>query len=439
MKNDARILAYIILEQFERSDGKLNTIINDVFLKYTPKTSSKSRAFVIVNEVVRLRSRLDLMIEHITSKPIRNIDTPLKSILRIGFYEVMIDENIPDYAAINSAVNITRNTVNKKATGFANAILRKLVRLNNNDNNWYKKLEANDSWNSLPIWIQKRWKDCYGDKEFTQLVKCVNSPSSNYIRVDYNKYKLKEVQTILGKEGIQSKIFSKSFLKIKNGFWKIFKTNLFENGIISIQNPASAAIVDTLNAKRGDVILDVCAAPGTKSLYLSNIVGKKGMILASDSSSVRVKQGKKDINRHGKKNIKWDVKDASSAVFPISNRILIDAPCTGTGIIRKKPDIRWRRKLDDVFTMSKLQLSILTNCGRFLKPNGTMVYATCSMEEEENWKVVDQFLKLNDDFIIDNIPPKVPREWIDNNKCLRTYPHIHGVDGMFAVKIKRKV
>ncbi len=438
MKNDARILAYLILNQFEKTNSKLNQIINEVYVKYNPSNNIKSRSVVISNEVVRLRSRLDLMIEHVSGKSINYIDRPLKTILRIGFYEVVIDDEIPDYAAINSIVNIAKRNLNRKATGFTNAILRKLTRLKNQDNNWLKLLEKNDAWNSLPIWMQKRWKNLFTKIEFNQLVECVNTPPSNFIRIDPDQCTLEEVKYILEDIGIKSTIFSKLFLKSGSGFGKIFQTDLFKNGIISIQNPASAAIVDCINAKKGESILDVCAAPGTKSLYLSSIVGKDGIILASDILSERVENGKIDVKRHGKNNIKWDVKDATKDSFPMTNRILIDAPCTGTGIIRRKSDIRWRRSLDDVYEMSKIQLRILTHCSKFLNPSGTLVYATCSLEIEENWMVVEQFLKLNNDFSLDYIPSEVPREWVDDKKILRTYPHIHGVDGMFAVKMKRK-
>ena len=131
MKNDARILAYLILNQFEKTNSKLNQIINEVYVKYNPSNNIKSRSVVISNEVVRLRSRLDLMIEHVSGKSINYLDRPLKTILRIGFYEVVIDDEIPDYAAINSIVNIAKRNLNRKATGFTNAILRKLTRLKN--------------------------------------------------------------------------------------------------------------------------------------------------------------------------------------------------------------------------------------------------------------------------------------------------------------------
>ena len=121
----------------------------------------------------------------------------------------------------------------------------------------------------------------------------------------------------------------------------------------------------------------------------------------------------------------------------MSNYILIDAPCTGTGVIGRKPDIRWRRKSSDIKLMSKIQLKILNNCSKFLNESGTLVYATCSMEPEENWGVVEEFLKSNKDFFIDTIPQTVPKTWIDKRGALSTIPFEHGVDGLFAAKMVR--
>ena len=148
--------------------------------------------------------------------------------------------------------------------------------------------------------------------------------------------------------------------------------------------------------------------------------------------------GKKDLNRHGQHNIEWSIKDAREDTYPIVDRILIDAPCTGTGVLSRRPDIRWICKPQDIKLASTKQAEILNNCSRFLKAGGAIVYATCSVEPEENWNVVDRFLKLNGDFSIVSVPSAIPFDWIDERGALRTLPHIHGVDGMFAVRLKLK-
>jgi 16S rRNA (cytosine967-C5)-methyltransferase len=191
-----------------------------------------------------------------------------------------------------------------------------------------------------------------------------------------------------------------------------------------------------LDPQKGETILDVCAAPGTKTNYIFERMNGDGHLFASDISSRRLLKGKTRATDL-KLPIKWLQKDASVDEFPMADRILIDAPCTGTGVIARRPDIRWRRKVSDFDNMNIIQTNILNNMSKYLKPKGTIVYATCSLEKEENWDVVSSFLELNDNFIIKSQNNLIPKEWINNNKCLEIFPPNDKVDGMFAVNIQK--
>ena len=436
MRNDARLLAYSILYQFN-NDIKLDLVLNKVFMDHEPDLRSRSRAKVLVNDVMRLRGRLDLMIKHVSGRKIKQIQRPIRLILRIGFYEIMMDESVPDYAAVDSAVEMANDLSNSRSAGFTNAVLRNLTRKKENDQNWLAGLSTDPEWNSIPPWLQDRWKKNLGETGCIKMAESVNKNPPNFIRFQPNIRSAEEVINILSEDGIESEIFSGSFLRLSSGLGKLLQTDIFNNGEISIQNPASAAIVDCLDVRPGDTVLDVCAAPGTKSLYLSYMVGDSGRVFASDLIKERVEKGKKDIERHGRSNIEWMVKDASKDTFPKTDLMLIDAPCTGTGVLGRKPDIRWRRKVSDIKEMSEKQYSILNHCAKFINSNGTLVYATCSIEPEENWNVVEQFLKLNPQFFVEKIHSKIPESWIDEKGALQTLPYVHGVDGMFATRIKR--
>ena len=277
------------------------------------------------------------------------------------------------------------------------------------------------------------------EKDFFNLVDFINQPSKTYIRCDSKTNSMAQNIRLLEKSGIKSELYIKNFLTVKSSNSKILDSELFKEGNISIQSPSAAAIVDCLDANVGDVILDVCAAPGTKTLQLANLVGHEGYVYASDISPNRVKAGKKDTKRHRKKNIEWSLKDASKDSYNIADKILIDAPCTGTGVIGRKPDIRWRRKENDIKKFSDIQLSIINNCSKYLKKGGVLVYATCSMEPEENLKVIEQFLNLNSDFVIDKIPNSIPEHWIKDQVSLNILPHLHGIDGVFAMRMKKNM
>jgi len=437
MMNDARFLAHLILNQY-KSKTKLDKVIEKVFTKYNPDYLARSRCRVIVYDVIRLLGRIDFIIKIVSGKNHKQISVPIQSILRIGFYEILIDEHTPDYAAVNSAVNLAKSISNMKSAGFINAVLRKLVRKKNNRLDWPDSLSNYSEWNSMPDWIQNRWKKNLGLEGFIKMIKSVNDNPPNFIRIQQKESNLEQIIKELSNDGIDTEIFSDSFLIVKGGTGKVLQTQMFKNGEISIQNPASAAVVDCLNVSKGDFVIDVCAAPGTKSLYLSSLVGDSGKVLASDVIRERVEMGKRDVDRHGKLNIKWEVKDATKDNYPMADYMLIDAPCTGTGVLARKPDIKWRRKKSDILELSKKQFDILSHCSKFVNTNGIIVYATCSIEPEENWNVVDRFLNFNPDFKLDNIYSMVPKSWIDERGAMSTLPYLNKVDGMFAARIKKE-
>ena len=437
MKQDARFLSVKILNRFEKKNEQLVMSRNQVFSSFKPESIDKSRAMVLTNEIIRLRDRLDLMIEDVSGRKINRLDPSLLSILRVGFYEIIYDESIPDYAAVDSLVNLTKTVLSRKASKLTNAVLRNLIRYRDKDSNWDESLKKKSKWVSLPIWLQKRWKYQFGESGFFSLVNCINQNPKIFVRVDLTKNTVDDAKESLLESGIEVENYSDSFLKILTGSGKIFSTDLFQSGQVSIQNPAAGAIVEFLDPLKGEIVLDVCAAPGTKSLFIAERVGEKGRVLASDLDQLRANRGKNDLDRHRRKNIEWSVKDATQDNFPMADKILIDAPCTGTGVIGRKPDIRWRRKPKDISDMATLQMKLLKHMSQFLNDGGTLVYGTCSMEPEENWNVVEQFLKLNADFKLMTGPSQVMPDWINEMGCLSTFPHIHGIDGLFAARITR--
>ena len=437
MRQDARFLSVKILNRFEKKNEQLVMSRNQVFSSFKPESIDKSRAMVLTNEIIRLRDRLDLMIEDVSGRKINRLDPSLLSILRVGFYEIIYDESIPDYAAVDSLVNLTKAVLSRKASKLTNAVLRNLIRYRDKDSNWDESLKKKLKWVSLPTWLQKRWKYQFGESGFFSLVNCINQNPKIFVRVDLTKNTVDDAKESLLESGIEVENYSDSFLKILTGSGKIFSTDLFQSGQVSIQNPAAGAIVELLDPLKGEIVLDVCAAPGTKSLFIAERVGEKGRVLASDLDQLRANRGKNDLDRHRRKNIEWSVKDATQDNFPMADKILIDAPCTGTGVIGRKPDIRWRRKPKDISDMATLQMKLLKHMSQFLNDGGTLVYGTCSMEPEENWNVVEQFLKLNADFKLMTGPSQVMPDWINEMGCLSTFPHIHGIDGLFAARITR--
>ena len=436
MNNDARNLSLQILKYFDVSKKQLSIIQNNFFLSGDYTYSAKSRAKVLTNEIIRYKGRIDYLIEKISGRKNKNFNKNLISILRIAFYEILFEKSIPDYAAVNTAVELTKKKINRKAAGLCNAVLRNLIRRKEEKENWDKEFKKNIKWNSLPLWLQQRWSKNYNKATFKKLVHSFNESPKIFVR-NNTKLTIQALEEKLFSDGVDSNIFDNSFLKIKKGSKSIIEHNLFKSGQISIQDPSSYGIIECLDAKKEDVILDVCAAPGTKSLALSYLVGEKGKVYSSDIDKSRIDLGIKDLKRHKRQNIFWSVKDASKDNFPFADKILIDAPCSGTGVLRRKPDIRWRREEKEIEFFSKLQLKILCHMSDFLNIGGTVVYGTCSIEIAENWNVIQQFLKIKKNFRLIDLPQKINKDLIDSNKCFSTLSEIDKIDGMFAVRIKK--
>lgn len=436
MKNDARELSVKILINFDKTHKQLNEIQNKFFLNNNYNTQVKSRSKVLTNEIIRFKGRIDYIIEQISGKKNKNFNKNLISILRLAIYEILFDPKIPDYASVNTAVDLTKINLNKKASGLTNAVLRKLIRIKEEKKNWDEKFKTDKKWNSFPIWIQNRFSNQHNEINAKLFFQSFNKSPETFVRND-SKLSIFDLKDNLYRNNIKSLIFNEFFLKIKNGSKDILDNEFFQSGQISIQDPASYGIIECLNIQKDDVILDVCAAPGTKSLAMSYLVGEKGKILSSDINNSRVEMGRKDLKRNNRKNIIWSVKDASKDTFPIVNKILVDAPCSGLGVLRRKPDIRWRRKEKEITFFSNLQLKILCHMSSFLKPGGVLVYGTCSIDKKENFNVVQNFLRINKDFKLDKMPNTIDRELIDENYCFSTINVIDNLDGMFAARLKK--
>ena len=433
MKKDKRFLTVKILNKFDKSNKKLQLVRNQILINLN--SNIKSYVIASTNDITRLKGRLDLLISKISNKKIDQINIKLINILRLGFYEILYCKKIPNYATVSSLVNLAKSTANKKASGFINFILRKLIS-ETKKRDIFESYKKFSDWNSFPQWIQKRWKKNFGKDNCLLLMNHFNTKQGLYVRINSN-IGYEKVLGSLDSNDLSYEIFSQNFIRLEKGTKKLLKSNLFKHGLISIQDPAAGAVVNLLDLKKGDTVLDVCAAPGTKSTFISEIIGCKGKVYAYDSNEQRIETAKSDLSRNGLNNIIWEQKDAKIDIYPTSKKILVDVPCTGTGVIGKKPDIKWRRNPRDINEMSKLQFQILQHMSKFLEIGGIMIYSTCSIEKEENWDVVELFLKYNVNFKLVKITNFQYPEWIDSNGCLMTIPYKHKVSGIFAAKLNK--
>jgi 16S rRNA (cytosine967-C5)-methyltransferase len=426
-----------IIDRFYNTTLDLKTIQNSYFKQYSTNTLERNRIVVLSKEVLRWKGRIDLFLKCYLDHSINRLQSKLLAILELATYELIFDDKVPEYAVINSAVDLAKRKLNKKTSGLVNAVLRKIGSV---DTNTQLKHIKDFEWYSFPNWLFEKWIKQFGKTRTHQLCDYFNAPVPLTIRRNHTKIDHKNFVEKIESDEIQLSRIDNSdyFYNIKSGGTRLLNNPLFQDGYFSFQDRGAGAIVEVLDPQPNNVILDVCCAPGTKTNYIAELIQNTGKIYASDINKERIGIAQKDEVRLKNTNIIWEQKDAIKDTFPMADRILIDIPCTGTGVIGRRPDIKWRRKPIHLKRIVDLQKAILNHVYKFVKQGGALVYATCSLEEEENWQVVEAFLNLHNDFQVASIENHELANLIDEKGALKTFPPENKMDGMFAVKMIRE-
>ena len=437
-----RNIIYSILYLFDYHKEKIPTLLLQKFKK-TPHLSrrDKQRIRVCINEIIRYLGIIDYLIEVGSKRKIRHLNPKIKNVLRLGIYELVFDEMTPDFAAIHSNVELAKKNISKKSSSMVNAVMRNIQRLSQKNRNWKMSLIKNKIGLAYPKWLLKKWEDEFGKNLTKNLCGVFLDKKNVFIRLDIEQCSVDKMLSVLSRSNIkviQHNHF-KLFFKVVSGQKNILNNNLFQEGIISIQDPAAGAVVELISPQKNDYILDVCAAPGTKSLFMAQRVGQGGRIFACDNSQRRIDKALKDKSRHRLNNIKWHLLDASKDKYPLHEKILLDAPCSGTGVIGRRPDIKWRLRKNDIQRMANLQKSILKNISNYLKPGGKLIYSTCSLEREENQDVIDHFLGCRSDFELIGTNSLLPNRWVSSRGFMFSFPTKTNTDGLFAAVLRKKI
>ena len=317
-----------VLTLFDNKGAQLKHIRDTYCKKCSISGNDRQRLTAMTNEVIRWRGRLDYWLMGLLNKPNRKIQPELNNILRLGIYEVVMDEKVPDYAAVDAYVEIAKRSLGKGQGKLTNALLRKATAIHKTDKP--EKCTLND-WYSFPNWLWEKWINQFGEEKTTELANLYNSAPKIDIRRNEAKLSHDNLQSYCNDHDVEIEPWSDS-----NIFYKVMRNlsgfrNLIVAGKISVQDRAAGMVVELLAPNQGETILDVCAAPGTKAIYIAELMDGKGELYISDNNTDRLEKLESNF-----KNSVIDVKDASKDNFPMADAILIDAPCSGTGVIGQK-------------------------------------------------------------------------------------------------------
>ena len=433
MIDKTREIALKILYKIDKEDAYSNIELNEQIKQNRKNLTEKDIGLIseIVYGVTTWKLTLDEIIKKYSKIKIKKISPWILNILRMGIYQIIFLNKIPKSAAVNESVNLAKRYGHASSSNFVNAILRKIEK---NDYEEFFKIEDDieriSKTTSMPKWIVEELMKNNEIKKVEEICKNSNIKPKIIIRVNSLKINKQELIKKLKEKGIecnepQEKVDDFLILeKIKN----IENIDEFKKGYFTIQDISAGQTARILNPQPGELVLDACSAPGGKTTYMAELMKNKGKIEAWDIHEHRTKLVEQNAQRLGVNIIETKVKDASLYDEKLKekfDKILLDVPCLGIGVIKRKPDIKWQRKPEDIEKITEIQKKILNNCSKYLKNNGTIVYSTCSILKEENQDVVDEFLKENSGF------------YIESNEVRNILPN-QEEDGFFICKIYKK-
>lgn len=424
---NARELAINVLYKIEIGEAYSNTTLNKELEKSDLNSLDKNLVSELVYGVMTWKLTLDEIVQKYSSIKLKKISPWIINILRIGIYQIAFLDRIPESAAVNESVKLAKKYGHEASAKFVNAILRKIGKNEMDKLVDYigTKPKMDDEIISIltshPLWLVDELLKEYDKKFVTELLNANNITPDITIRVNTLRTTRDELKKLLELKNVDCKLGNLPDSILAK------KMNSFEGQLYVVQDEAAQLACLKLEPQEGEYILDACAAPGGKTTYLAQLMNNKGKIDAWDIHETRVQLIKEMSDKLGLTIINERMRDASlyyTELLEKYDRILLDVPCTGLGVIRKKPDIKWTRKPEDIDELVSVQYRILDNCSRYLKSNGTLVYSTCTVFSRENRNQIKRFIEEHKEF-----------ELIEE---INLYPHIDGTDGFYIAKLRKK-
>jgi 16S rRNA (cytosine967-C5)-methyltransferase len=430
-----------VLVRVERDQAYADLALHAALRRANLERRDRALATELAYGTLRLRGRVDFVLQHVLDRDLTKTDLRLRNLLRLGTYQILFSAGIRNAAAVSESVELAKKVGLARAAGLVNAVLRQVagkapaIR--------FPSLEEDPlgyltNWGSLPRWIAERWLETLGPLEAAALAEASLAPPPRTVRV-VARASLEDAARRLG--GRRCRYAARGLTELKVD--PVHDPG-FERGELAVQDEASQLVPLLLGAKPGDTVVDCCAAPGAKSCQIAELVGPSGEVIALDVRPNRLALVRREARRLGLANVRVLERDAIQG-FDLRglqrfSRILVDAPCTGLGVLRRNPDARWRLGPEEIPRLVERQLALLRSAARYLDTGGALVYSVCSVDPDETEGVVAKLLEAEPGLACDDPRPHLPepaRALVDGAGALRTLPHRHGCDGFYAVRLVR--
>lgn len=450
-KKSARAIALEALYAVDRDEAFSNLALNRVLEKYKPEKLDRSFITELVYGTLRSVNTLDWVLEKFLTKPLAKLNPWLRNILRMGVYQMMYMDRVPDSAVCNEAVNLTREIGQNGMTRMVNGVLRNVVR-NKNDIEFpdigEEPVKAIAIRYSHPEWLVERWIGEYGISGAEAFCRANNMVPPNSIRTNTLKTDRNKLQSILAEEGIEAipGALAPETLVI-DGFKSVGSIGAHKTGLFMVQDESSTLVGHAVSPVEGSTVIDACSAPGGKSTHLAQLMNNQGRVISADIHPHKMELIQENAARLGINIIETIVLDASELdrqYKDMADYVLVDAPCSGLGVLRRRPEIRWRKEKKQIQALSGLQGKILDSAALCVKAGGTLVYSTCTVTKEENQDIIEQFLKKHPEFSMESLNPYLPEKLKDSPGAkslekgyIQFLPHVHGTDGFFIARLRK--
>jgi 16S rRNA (cytosine967-C5)-methyltransferase len=450
MPPNSRLIALSVLNEVDQDKKTLDPLLDATFTQIgNLPQREKNLTYSIVYGVLRHRNHLDWILDHFSRTGLNKLDTEVLNILRIGLFQVVYLTRIPASAAVNTAVDLAKTLKKPWLAKFVNAVLRAAVRE-------YQALSPPDRVNdpvtaisiekSMPQWLISRWIPRFGLSQTLLLCDIINTIPPLTLRTNA----LKTTRSALLESGdilahrMEPTAYSPDGIRMDHPEEPVASMKGFREGFFQVQDEAAQLVTLLLDPRPGESVMDACAGMGGKTGHIAQQMKDTGKVLALDISPDKLEKFHPEMSRLGISIVETRVHDLGrhkgADRIGMYDRVLLDAPCSGLGVLRRNPDIKWRSSPERLDHCQARQIHFLDHVSQFVKPSGTLVYAVCSMEPEENEAVVAAFLGDHPQFTVEKNPDGLPlpiRSLMNAEGHLRTFPHLHAMDGFFAVRFRR--
>ncbi len=408
--------------------------------------SNIDRRFVteLVYGAVKAGGTLDWILRCYLNRPLSKIPPMVRDILRLGIYQLFFLERVPAAAVCNTAVEMTKHYSHEGTVKFVNAVLRTAAR--EPEKAAFPTGKGKEAENlalsaAHPYWLVKRWLKQFGYEETKALCAFNNAKAILSVRTNTLKITRDALIEKLQEEGVtaeSSNLTSEGIRCLSHGALDALPS--LQQGLFQVQDESSMLVAHILAPKQGDFILDVCSAPGGKATHLAAIIGDQGRIVALDVHEHKIRRLKENCKRLGITSVEpllLDAREVGTRFYSQADRVLVDAPCSGLGVLQRKPDARWKKTPEEIAALIPLQKEILKSAAEAVKPGGVLVYSTCTLEREENEAVIEYFLSKHENFVLECAGDFLPLQK-RAEKMIQLYPQRDGTDGFFIARLLKK-